>query len=270
MKPNISDALNNIINTRKSGDKTPPKPDKAEELARMLSGGGGAGEIAAIKGRYRIQDCPYFVLSVTPVNKAAEVKSYLTELSNAADIIVSVDKNIAFLKCCREEDDYQQAAELGLMLADNIKDELGIETHIGIGGLAANLEGTSEAYAHSLDAVRIGRAIDGPGAVYNYKDYLIVKLFEKLPKEALEAFVAASVGKPAFEAFDDAELMDTAMRFLHDSLNISETARLLFMHRNTLIYRLDKIEKLTGLNIRRFSDAVTFRYLNIIYKLLKK
>ena len=61
----------------------------------------------------------------------------------------------------------------------------------------------------------------------------------------------------------------TAEEFLESSLNISETSRNLFMHRNTLTYRLDKIERATGLNIRKFSDAVTFRVITILYKLLK-
>ena len=72
----------------------------------------------------------------------------------------------------------------------------------------------------------------------------------------------------AEEVFEDDDMMETAERFLENSLNISETARELFMHRNTLMYRLDKIERITGLNIRKFSDAVTFRVITILYKLL--
>ena len=72
------------------------------------------------------------------------------------------------------------------------------------------------------------------------------------------------------EIFEDEEMLETAEAFLQSSLNISETSRNLYMHRNTLLYRLDKIEKATGLNIRLFSDAVSFRVLSILYKLLKK
>ena len=72
------------------------------------------------------------------------------------------------------------------------------------------------------------------------------------------------------EVFSDEELLNTAEAFLQSSLNVSETARNLYMHRNTLLYRLDKIEKATGLNIRQFSDAVSFRVLTVLHKLLKK
>jgi carbohydrate diacid regulator len=70
--------------------------------------------------------------------------------------------------------------------------------------------------------------------------------------------------------FEDEEMLETAEVFLQSSLNVSETSRNLYMHRNTLLYRLDKIEKSTGLNIRLFSDAVSFRVLTVLHKLLKK
>ena len=70
------------------------------------------------------------------------------------------------------------------------------------------------------------------------------------------------------EIFEDEEMLTTAEEFLQSSLNVSETSRNLYMHRNTLLYRLDKIEKATGLNIRCFSDALSFYVLTAIYRLL--
>ena len=68
----------------------------------------------------------------------------------------------------------------------------------------------------------------------------------------------------------DKEIMETAEEFLENNLNASETARKIYVHRNTLMYRLDKIEKVTGLNIRNFADAVTFRFMTILYKASKR
>lgn len=73
----------------------------------------------------------------------------------------------------------------------------------------------------------------------------------------------------ALSVFTDKEMVNTADEFLENSLNVSETSRKLYLHRNTLIYRLDKIEKETGLNIRKFSDAVTFRIITVLVKLVK-
>ena len=75
--------------------------------------------------------------------------------------------------------------------------------------------------------------------------------------------------KEAKELLRDEEMVNTAEEFLENSLNVSETSRNLFMHRNTLMYRLDKIERVMGLNLRKFSDAVTFRIITILFKLVK-
>ena len=74
----------------------------------------------------------------------------------------------------------------------------------------------------------------------------------------------------ALVVFRDEELFSTAEVFLERDLNLSETSRTLFIHRNTLSYRLDKIERLTGLNIRKFSDAVTFRVITVLLRLIKE
>ena len=73
----------------------------------------------------------------------------------------------------------------------------------------------------------------------------------------------------AREIFNDEEMINTAEEFLENSLNVSETSRKLYLHRNTLTYRLDKIERATGLNIRKFSDAVTFRLITILSRLVR-
>ena len=95
-------------------------------------------------------------------------------------------------------------------------------------------------------------------------------MLEEVPKSRLDEFLSDITEEQIREVFDDEEMLLTAEKFLSTSLNVSETSRALYMHRNTLLYRLDKIEKATGLNIRLFPDAVTFRILIIIYKLSKK
>ena len=101
------------------------------------------------------------------------------------------------------------------------------------------------------------------------KRYVLFKILEDVPKYKLNDYVNLLVDKDAREIFEDKEMTETAEEFLSNNLNTSETSRKLFLHRNTLTYRLDKIEKATGLNIRKFSDAVTFRLLTILFKLVK-
>ena len=95
-------------------------------------------------------------------------------------------------------------------------------------------------------------------------------MLEDIPDALLSQYYMEITDEQCKEIFDDAEMLGTAEAFLQSSLNVSETSRNLYMHRNTLLYRLDKIEKATGLNIRQFSDAVSFRVLTVLHTLLKK
>ena len=93
-------------------------------------------------------------------------------------------------------------------------------------------------------------------------------MLEDITETKLDKYFNELTDENFRELFEDEEMLNTAEEFLRSSLNVSETSRNLYMHRNTLLYRLDKIEKATGLNIRSFSDAVSFRVLTVIQKLL--
>ena len=120
-------------------------------------------------------------------------------------------------------------------------------------------------YGIRLLSTKDGRFVNG---VYGFMNMLI-KMIEDLPKYKLNEYLETLLDSGAREIFLDDEMINTAEEFLENSLNVSETSRKLYLHRNTLMYRLDKIERETGLNIRKFSDAVTFRLVTILFKLLK-
>ena len=116
---------------------------------------------------------------------------------------------------------------------------------------------------------RKDNAINSKGEVHSFKEYMLIKMIEDLPKYKLNEYLETLLDSGAREIFLDDEMINTAEEFLENSLNVSETSRKLYLHRNTLTYRLDKIEKATGLNIRKFSDAVTFRLITILSKLVR-
>ena len=91
-------------------------------------------------------------------------------------------------------------------------------------------------------------------------------MLEDLPKYKLAEYLGMLMDASAREIFNDKEMVNTAEEFLENGMNVSETSRKLYLHRNTLMYRLDKIEKATGLNIRKISDAITFKIITIILK----
>ena len=99
--------------------------------------------------------------------------------------------------------------------------------------------------------------------------YLNEEIGEDIPEGKLGDYLSVLLDNEAKELMRDEEMINTAEEFLENSLNVSETSRNLYMHRNTLMYRLDKIERIMGLNLRKFSDAVTFRIITILYKLVK-
>ena len=95
-------------------------------------------------------------------------------------------------------------------------------------------------------------------------------MLEELPSAKISAYFDMLADADAKRLFADEDMMNTAEEFLNDNLNVSETARKIYMHRNTLTYRLDKIARATGLDIRNFSDAVTFRINTVLYKMINK
>ena len=106
------------------------------------------------------------------------------------------------------------------------------------------------------------------GVVHTYREFMLVRMLEDVPENKLEEYLSILLEGDAKELLKDGDMVNTAEEFLENSLNVSETSRNLYMHRNTLMYRLDKIERVTGLNLRKFSDAVTFRLITILNKLV--
>ena len=128
----------------------------------------------------------------------------------------------------------------------------------------------SLSYSQAAGALRYAEVFSSRGNVHSYREYLLVRMLEDVPESKLMEYLGEMTDEGAKEIFEDADMLNTAEEFLQSSLNVSETSRNLFMHRNTLLYRLDKIEKATGLNIRQFPDAVSFRVLTVLYKLLER
>ena len=180
------------------------------------------------------------------------------------------DEQLAFVKFVDDEsDEYQSSTEYAEFLKQSIYEETGASVKIAIGGTVKTVADLSTSFSQAMTAVRMINAIDAKGDVHSYKEYVLIRMLEDLPKYKLNENLETLMDTGAREIFSDEEMINTAEEFLENSLNVSETSRKLYLHRNTLTYRLDKIEKATGLNIRKFSDAVTFRLITILSKLVR-
>ena len=138
-----------------------------------------------------------------------------------------------------------------------------------MGGKVPSVAEANTSFQQAMTTLRVSTAMNSKGEVHTFKEFLLVKMLEDIPKFKLNEYLEILLDSDAKSVFSDPEMINTAEEFLENTLNASETSKKLYLHRNTLTYRLDKIERSTGLNIRRFSDAMTFRLITYLYKLLK-
>ena len=249
-----------------SGFEAEKSCGKEESLKNILF---GESEFAVFrfKTRYRIPDVPCCAVLVYLEKHQQEAFAHVERcIEGGRDLLLGIDnKHFCVVKFLGEE---QTSYEFALFLAQSIYEELGVHARIGVGEEEKSFGDISRSYQQAVAAVRMSENFRTGSDVHLYRDFMLVRMLEEVPRTKLEEYFSQFRFKGAEEIFQDEELLDTAERFLEYNLNVSETSRSLFMHRNTLLYRLDKIENATGLNIRNFSDAVTFRIIAVIYKLL--
>ncbi len=247
-------------------------PDKEQSLKQILSGEASHSKIKRILRKFPSIDKPCFILALScGGGKINDVLSYLDQLAGeGGDTAVLTDEEmIAYVRCIENENDYQSALDFAEMLHDNIEQELSINVKIGVGSYAKNAYELGGAFMQGSWAIKMGILTNAKGNIFSYKEFIMMKMIEEIPQSTLKKYLDMLIDSDSKDILGDSEMLGTAEEFLANSLNISETSRRLYMHRNTLMYRLDKIEKTMGLNIRRFSDAVTFRIILILYRHLK-
>lgn len=247
---------------------------KGDSLRNIVLGESSGIQIQKYMRKYGISDTPCCVLVImAPEGKQGDALNFLTNFkSNEADKIGAVDETsiayIRFQDVATAENEYQSITDYAFTLVQSIEEELGIAVKIGVGSTVKSFSECSVSYQQAVSSVRTGWTFDTKSPVTTYKDFILVRMLEDLPKYKLQEFLDILLEPEAKTIFGDAEMIGTAEEFLCSNLNVSETSRNLYMHRNTLMYRLDKIARSTGLDIRKFQDAVTFRLITILYKLL--
>lgn len=178
------------------------------------------------------------------------------------------DGQCAYIKFIEEEGEYRSVTEYAEFLSRSIYDETGLSVSVFIGGTVDKIADISMSFSQAVSAYRMSDALNTRAGVHSFKEFIMVKIIEDLPKYKLAEYLGMLMDSSAREIFDDKEMINTAEEFMENSLNVSETSRKLYLHRNTLNYRLDKIEKATGLDIRKISDAITFRMITVILRSL--
>ena len=136
--------------------------------------------------------------------------------------------------------------------------ELHVQTVIGIGTTANHLRELADRYKEAQVAIEVGKVFENEKPVIHYDNLGIGRIIYQLPTTLCEMFLSEAFKKNPIEALDE-DTLATINRFFENNLNVSETARKLYVHRNTLVYRLEKVKKITGLDLREFEDAILFK-----------
>ena len=185
------------------------------------------------------------------------------------DFVTAVDeKNIIIVKEVSPTDGYPQLEKT----ANTILTTLGVEkdgkTHIAYGTIVKELKEVSRSYKEAKMALDVGKIFFGEKDVIAYSSLGIGRLIYQLPIPLCKMFIREIFDTHSPDDFDE-ETLTTINKFFDNSLNVSETSRQLYIHRNTLVYRLDKLQKSTGLDLRVFEDAITFKIALMVVKYMK-
>ena len=184
------------------------------------------------------------------------------------DFVLSINEtDIAVIKQLGSNTSAEELERIAHAMEDTLKNELFVKTVIGIGTVAEHLRELADAYKEAQTAIDVGKVFDTDRSVINYENLGIGRLIYQLPTTLCEIFLTEVFKKNSIDSLDQ-ETLFTINKFFENNLNVSETSRKLFVHRNTLVYRLEKIKKLTGLDLRQFDHAIVFKVALMVRKYL--
>lgn len=185
------------------------------------------------------------------------------------DFITAVDeKNIIIVKEVKQSETYKDIEQTAFVILDTLNTEAMSRVKVAFGTIISSLKDVSKSYKEAKVALDVGKIFYSDKNVVAYSNLGIGRLIYQLPIPLCKMFIREIFGDMSPDDFDE-ETLATINKFFENSLNVSETSRQLFIHRNTLVYRLDKIQKITGLDLRVFEDAITFNIALMVVKYMK-
>ena len=184
------------------------------------------------------------------------------------DFVLSINEtDIAVVKHLEGEASAEELERIAQSMEDTLRNELFVKVSIGIGTVTNHLRELADAYKEAQTAIEVGKVFDTEKSISNYENLGIGRLIYQLPTTLCDIFLSEVFKKNSIDSLDQ-ETLFTINKFFENNLNVSETSRKLFVHRNTLVYRLEKIKKLTGLDLRQFDHAIVFKVALMVRKYL--
>ena len=210
-----------------------------------------------------------FLINIVATNdvSAYDVIQNLFPDKNKDFVFNITESDIVLVKEIKNNIDVKDLEKLARSISDTLQTEFFTKVNIGIGTPVVGVKDLARSFKEAQIAIEVGKVFDTEKNIVSYDNLGIARLIYHLPTTLCETFLKEVFKKGSIESLDH-ETLFTIQRFFENNLNVSETSRKLFVHRNTLVYRLDKIKKLTGLDLREFDHAIIFKIALMVKKYL--
>lgn len=201
------------------------------------------------------------------INALETVRSLFS--GKTKDFITAVDeKNIILVKELKPSETYDDMNKTAKIILDMLNTEAMTKVHVAFGTIINEIKDVSRSYKEAKMALDVGKIFYSDRNVMAYSNLGIGRLIYQLPMPLCKMFIKEIFDGKSPDEFDE-ETLTTINKFFENNLNVSETSRQLYIHRNTLVYRLDKLQKSTNLDLRVFEDAITFKIALMVVKYMK-
>ncbi|MDE7333176.1 MAG: helix-turn-helix domain-containing protein [Lachnospiraceae bacterium] len=189
--------------------------------------------------------------------------------AQSGDFITAVDENnVILIKALSSADGNAEIEKTAQTIVDMMSTEAMMNVRVAYGTVVQELKDVSKSYKEAMMALDVGKIFYVEKKVNSYGSLGIGRLIYQLPANLCKIFIDEIFGDNDPGDFDE-EIVTTVNKFFENNLNVSETSRQLFVHRNTLVYRVEKLQKSTGLDVRTFDDALTFKIAMMVYSYMK-
>jgi len=207
--------------------------------------------------------CILFQIKQTQKASAYHILGELVPLTET-DALVEMDRHlVALVKDMDGIDGVEELYQFAQAVQETLMEEAVKTMEVGIGEVKHTLQQLGESYLEAKRAMEVGRIFSGEESIHVFRRLMLERFLMNVPREDSMHYHSLLFNRKTAKLFNE-EMVQTIEMFFRKDLNLSDTARQLFIHRNTLVYRLDKVQRQTGLDLRRFDDAVTFK---ILYEL---
>lgn len=185
------------------------------------------------------------------------------------DFVVRIDNHsIAVVKEFRGGAETSRIEDIAKNLLGTLMTEAMIIATVGIGTIVHDMQSLPRSYREAHIALEVGKVFDTDKPIVSYDNLGIGRLIYQLPTTMCRLFLDEVFKKDSLDSLDNETIL-TIQKFFENNLNVSETSRQLYVHRNTLVYRLDKVQKATGLDLRVFDHAIVFKVAMMVNKYLE-